>query len=64
MVEGSEVSVIRETKFVDALMEKKQAKLREKVRKRVKDKGKDNDKVEEEEPVNLFYRVDGLYKVC
>lgn len=64
LVEGSEVSVIRETKFVDALLEKKKAKLREKARKRVKNKGKDNDKVEEEEPVNLFYRVDGLYKVC
>ena len=67
LLEGSEVSVIRETKFVDALMEKKKAKLKEKAKKRRgKNKGKDDDKAEEEEEElgNLFYRVDGLYKVC
>ncbi|PWA77393.1 protein FAR1-RELATED SEQUENCE 5 [Artemisia annua] len=62
LLEGSEVSVIRETKFVEALMEKRKAKLKEKAKKRGKNKGKDNDKAEEEEPVKLFYKVDALYK--
>ena len=65
LVEGSEVSVIREKKFYDEIMEKKKAKLREKAKKKAMDKGKDTGKdVEEEEPINLFCRPDGLYKVC
>ncbi|PWA40474.1 hypothetical protein CTI12_AA560530 [Artemisia annua] len=55
LVEGSEVSIIREKKFFDELMEKKKAKLREKAKNKVMDK--------EEEPINLFSRPDGLYKV-
>ncbi|PWA64614.1 hypothetical protein CTI12_AA342330 [Artemisia annua] len=38
LLEGSEVSVIRETKFVDALMEKRKAKLKEKAKKGGKNK--------------------------
>ena len=64
VVEGSEVSIIKETKFVDEYVEKKKAKKKEKAKRKLKDKGNDKGKDEEvEEPVRLFYRVDGLYKV-
>ncbi|PWA85429.1 protein FAR1-RELATED SEQUENCE 5 [Artemisia annua] len=39
------------------------AKLREKAKKKAMDKGKDTGKDVEEEPINLFSRPDGLYKL-
>ncbi|GKB15744.1 hypothetical protein Tco_0849667 [Tanacetum coccineum] len=54
LVEGSEVSIIKENKFVyeETVKKKKKSQSSDKV----KDKEKEDDKV------NLFFREDGLYK--
>nr|GFA44597.1 protein FAR1-related sequence 5 [Tanacetum cinerariifolium] len=63
LVEGSEVCIIKESPYVYEMPKKKKKKKKSQSMDKCKDVDKCKDKAEEDDPVDLFFKKDRLYKL-